>query len=104
MDAATRAAAAACTEPAAAREGEVLVSALVSVMAQTSTHQQGKRAGQERHAARANARQPRTAPHIPRAPALLAPKRSTHPVWAPRSLGGKASAPSAVSLSSSFPK
>ena len=47
MDAATRAAAAACTEPTAARVGEVLVSALDSVMAHTSAHQQGKRAGQE---------------------------------------------------------
>ena len=89
MDAATRAAAAACTEPTAARVGEVLVSALVSVMAQTSTHQQGNRPARSgtRHArTRAN---PAQHPTAPARPAPLAPKRSAHPVWA-RSLCGKA--------------
>ena len=97
MDATTRAAAAASTEPAAARVGEVLVSALVSVMAQTSTHQQGKRAGQERHAARANARQPRTAPHSPRAPGTTRSQALRTPGLGevPRRTGERSETPSA---------
>ena len=97
MGVATQAAAAACTEPAAAWAGKV-VSALDSVMAQTSTHQHGKRAGQERHAARANARQPRTAPHSPRAPGTTRSQALRTPGLGevPRRKGERSTTPSAL--------